>query len=96
MDYYLKATSSSALARALVDAGVATCAAANPEMSTLRPVSGADIDAIGQVVTFDQDGAATVAAGFHANLRVDGELTNQQRNALPLISPPLTPYRAWA
>jgi hypothetical protein len=33
--------------------------------------------------------------GYHANLRVVGELTEQQRAALPLIDKPATPNRVW-
>lgn len=32
--------------------------------------------------------------GYHANLR--GDLTDEQKQALPLISAPTTPYRVWA
>jgi len=96
MDYYLKASSGSDIARSLVNAGLASSASSTPTIESIRPVPGVNVDAIGQIATFDQQGGAIVVDGFHANMRLDFELTDEQRAALPIIPAPLTPYRTWA
>jgi hypothetical protein len=96
MDYYLKASSGSDVACSLVNAGLASSASDSVTIASLRPANGVNVDVIGKIVTFDPDGTETALTGFHANLRLDFELTAEQRAALPIITAPLTPYRTWA
>jgi hypothetical protein len=48
-------------------------------------------------VTRIVDGEPVTDARFHANLRVDGELTEAQAAELPILDPPPSiPMRVWA
>ena len=108
MDYYIKAESEEALWSALFAADVAS--ESTEDGVTYRGAkSGYALDVIGliyrgtgQMVEVNDPEMGTYTyeeqepiEGYHANLRVVGELTEQQRAALPLIDKPATPNRVW-
>jgi hypothetical protein len=106
-DYLLRAPDEAALWAALLAAGVV---AEQPDVSgTLvkLPMAGAALDVVGLiyqptgVMLTDADGMPypemAPVPGFHANLRTEGPLPDEQLALLPLVTPPpATPYRVWA
>lgn len=106
-DYLLRADDEAALWAALLAAGVV---AEQPDVTGVLvklPTGGAALDVVGVIyqptgVTLtDQDGLPypemAPVPGFHANLRTEGPLTDEQLVLLPLVTPsPATPYRVWA
>ena len=86
IDYFLRTSTKSNMESCLLAAGVAT-----------RNASG---DMIGQWeggrVDIDFIGAADGDSRYHANLRVCGELAQDQLDELPIIPAPTTPMRVFA
>ena len=94
-DYYLRAGTLAQLSESIGTLGIKT----NGIDGEFHFVDGQRIDIgwLGQIVSVDETtGQVTNDSRFHANLRVSGELTDEQRAALPIINAPLTPYRTWA
>jgi hypothetical protein len=108
MDYYLKAESEEALWSALISAGVAQESEVDG-VTYKDPVAGIALDVIGviykgtgQMVEVNDPEIGTYTyeeqepiEGYHVNLRATSELTEQQKDALPLIDKPATPHRIW-
>jgi len=87
IDYFLRTSTKSNMEACLIAAGVA-----------VRNASG---DIIGQSeggrVDIDFIGAADGDSRYHANLRVCGDLTQDQLDELPILDPaPTTPMRVFA
>jgi hypothetical protein len=105
-DYYLKAESEETLWSALISAGVAQESKADG-VTYKGPVAGIALDVVGLIykgtgqmveVTSPDMGTYTYEEqspipGYHANIR--GELTDEQKAALPLIDKPNAPVRIW-
>ena len=105
-DYYLKAESEEALWSALISAGVAKESEVDG-VTYKGPVAGISLDVVGVIykgtgqmveVTSPEMGTFTYEEqepidGYHANIR--GELTDEQKAALPLIDKPNAPVRIW-
>lgn len=81
MDLFLKTKSEEALWQSLFDTELAT---QTEEGAVLSP--GVSLDIIGSI----ED-----TTGFHANLRLTVELTEEQLALLPSIEAPETPVRVW-
>jgi hypothetical protein len=106
-DYLLRADDEAALWTALLAAGLLT-EQPDPGGAMVRvPTGGAALDVIGTIwrptgaTLTDQHGLArpemAPVAGFHANLRTEGSLSDAQLALLPLVTPlPATPDRVWA
>jgi hypothetical protein len=93
-DYYLRTETEAQMIRAFADIGVEV-KRVDGERNSL---DGQRID-IGWIgpVTRIVDGEPVTDARFHANLRVAGELTPEQIEALPILDPPpSSPMRVWA
>jgi hypothetical protein len=106
-DYLLRATDEAALWAALLAAGVVAEQSDVTGTLVKLPTGGAALDVIGLIyqptgVTLsDQDGLPypemAPVPGFHANLRTEAPLADEQLDQLPLVTPsPATPYRVWA
>lgn len=91
-DYWLKADSQEILENALTSVGIC-----------LSPTIYSSYDPVGVIERetgeFDHDGKPilTTLSGWHANLRMSCELTEQQKSVLEpfLISKPNNPSRIW-
>lgn len=106
-DYLLRASDEAALWAALLAAGLVT-EQPDPSGTLVKvPVGGAALDVIGVIyrptgaMLTDQHGLSVPemapVSGFHANLRTEGPLPDEQLALLPLVTPPpATPYRVWA
>ena len=103
-DYYLKFTSEQDMWDQLLGLGLAQTMS-NQDGADFNIPQGINLDIIGSI--YKENPNIRIAdsfgiehpmmepvAGFHANIR--GELTEEQQQALPLISAPATPYRVWA
>lgn len=88
-DFYLKTASETELWKALVDAGLAV---ANDNGYATQ---GCALDIIGEITKQTGEDTFEVLPGFHANLRVLVELTEEQIAVLPTIEVE-TPSRVWA
>lgn len=95
-DYYLRTDTETQMARAFADIGIA-----------VKRVDGESHELDGQRIDIGWIGPVTLIdpvteqpqtdTRFHANLRVAGELTDEQIDALPILNPPpATPMRVWA
>ena len=86
INYFLRTSTKSNMESCLIAAGIAT-----------RNASG---DMIGQWeggrVDIDFIGAADGDSRYHANLRVCGDLSQDQLDELPIIPAPTTPMRVFA
>lgn len=102
-DFYLKATSQSALYQALEAAGVVV---RDEDGNFVVSDPRYALDVIGTIykptgkILMTQDGEVqetTAMAGFHANLRVmqDEDAVSAKLDAIA-IEPPATPVRVWA
>lgn len=92
-DYFLKAESEEALRNALIQADVI-----NKE-HILIDVVGVIWNRTGTQITLPDGtiGPEVVAIpGYHANVRVIGDLTQEQKDLLPIIPAPTVPRRFWA
>jgi len=93
-DYFLRTNTEARMVEAFAAIGV-TVQRIDGECHEL---DGQRID-IGWIgpVTRIVDGEPVTDARFHANLRVAGELTPEQIEALPILDPPpSSPMRVWA
>jgi len=93
-DYYLRTNTEARMVEAFVAIGVAV----ERIDGECHELDGQRID-IGWIgpVTRIVDGEPVTDARFHANLRVAGELTPEQIEALPILDPPPSlPMRVWA
>ena len=95
-DYYLRTDTDAQMARAFADIGIAV----KRIDGEAHELDGQRIDIgwIGPVTRIDSVTGQPQSDGrFHANLRVSGELTAEQIDALPILNPPpSTPMRVWA
>jgi len=92
IDYFLRTSTKSNMESCLLAAGVAT---RNAIGDIIGQWDGGrvDIDFIGYIY-FEGD---VVDSRYHANLRVCGELTQDQLDELPILDPaPTTPMRVFA
>jgi len=92
IDYYLRTSTKSNMESCLIAAGVAT---RNASGDIIGQWDGGrvDIDFIGSIYS---DGEV-VDSRYHANLRVCGDLAQDQLDELPILDPaPTTPMRVFA
>jgi hypothetical protein len=92
IDYFLRTSTKSNMEACLIAAGVAT---RNASGDIIGQWNGGrvDIDFIGSIY-FDGE---VVDSRYHANLRVCGDLTQDQLDELPILDPaPSTPMRVFA
>lgn len=89
IDIYLKATTRAALVKKLVAAGL---------MVEDVPAEGVSLDEIGEISKIGETEEIEVIAGYHANVRLVADLTDEQISALGnvVVAAPETPYRVWA
>lgn len=90
-DYYLRTTTKPNMEACLIAAGVATRNASG-DITVQWDGGRVDIDFIGVIYN---DGVV-VDSGYHANLRVCGDLAQDQLDELPIIPAPTTPMRVFA
>jgi len=82
-DYYLRTSLQASMEVCLINAGIATVK------------DGMLI--VAETYTVDMVGAADGDSRYHANLRVCGDLTQEQLDELPILDPaPTTPMRVFA
>ena len=92
IDYFLRTSTKSNMEACLLAAGVATRNASG-DIMVQWDGGRVDIDFIGVIY---KDGVV-VDSGYHANLRVCGDLTQDQLVELPILDPaPTTPMRVFA
>ena len=92
IDYFLRTSTKSNMESCLIAAGVAT---RNASGDIIGQWDGGrvDIDFIGSIYS---DGEV-VDSRYHANLRVCGDLSQDQLDELPILDPaPSTPMRVFA
>jgi hypothetical protein len=92
IDYYLRTTTLAKMQSSLIAAGIAI---KNEDGEVVGQWDGGrvDIDFIGVIYN---DGVV-VDSGYHANLRVCGDLTQDQLDELPILDPaPTTPMRIFS
>jgi hypothetical protein len=91
IDYFLRTSTKSNMEACLIAAGVAT---RNASGDIIGQWDGGrvDIDFIGSIY-FEGD---VVDSRYHANLRVCGDLAQDQLDELPIIPAPTTPMRVFA
>ena len=83
IDYYLRTSSQASMEVCLINAGIATVK------------DGMLV--VAETYTVDMIGAADGDSRYHANLRVCGDLTQDQLDELPILDPaPNTPMRVFA
>ena len=83
-DYYLKAIDEAHLTNSL---------------EILKDRRGVNIDVIGHIYKnrgTEEEPEYVAQEGYHANLRLAFELTEEELSGLPIIYPPETPVRVWA
>ena len=90
-DYFLRTSTKSNMEACLIAAGIAT---RNSSGDIIGQWDGGrvDIDFIGSIY-FEGD---VVDSRYHANLRVCGDLAQDQLDELPIIPAPTTPMRVFA
>ena len=86
IDYFLRTSTKSNMEACLIAAGIATRNASG-DIMVQWDHGRVDIDFIG---------AADGDSRYHANLRVCGDLTQDQLDELPIIPAPSTPMRVFA
>ena len=91
IDYFLRTSTKSNMEACLIAAGIAT---RNASGDIIGQWDGGrvDIDFIGSIY-FEGD---VVDSRYHANLRVCGDLAQDQLDELPIIPAPTTPMRVFA
>ena len=83
IDYFLRTSSQASMEVCLINAGIAT-------------VKDGFL-VVAETYTVDMIGAADGDSRYHANLRVCGDLTQDQLDELPILDPaPTTPMRVFA
>jgi hypothetical protein len=90
-DYFLRTSTKTNMEACLIAAGVATRNASG-DIMVQWDGGRVDIDFIGVIYN---DGVV-VDSGYHANLRVCGDLTQDQLDELPIIPAPTTPMRIFS
>ena len=90
-DYFLRTSTKSNMEACLIAAGIATRNASG-DMIGQWDGGRVDIDFIGSIY-FEGD---VVDSRYHANLRVCGDLAQDQLDELPIIPAPTTPMRVFA
>ena len=91
-DYFLRTSTKSNMESCLIAAGIATRNASG-DMIGQWDGGRVDIDFIGSIY-FEGD---VVDSRYHANLRVCGDLAQDQLDELPILDPaPTTPMRVFA
>ena len=92
IDYFLRTSTKSNMEACLIAAGIATRNASG-EIVAQWDGGRVDIDFIGSIY-FDGE---VVDSRYHTNLRVCGDLTQDQLDKLPILDPaPNTPMRVFA
>lgn len=91
IDYFLRTSTKSNMESCLLAAGIATRNASGDIIGQWQG-GRVDIDFIGSIYS---DGEV-VDSRYHANLRVCGELSQDQLDELPIIPAPTTPMRVFA
>lgn len=95
-DYFLRTSTKSNMEACLIAAGVAT---RNASGDIIGQWDGGrvDIDFIGKIYGIVNEESVVIDSGYHANLRVCGDLTQDQLDELPILDPaPTTPMRVFA
>jgi hypothetical protein len=102
-DYYLKTTDLNTLWDLLFSAGLAD-SFTDADGQIVNIPKNISLDIIGTIYKptgnmIEIDNGLLIEEqlpidGFHVNIR--GNLTEEQKQKLPLITPPRTPYRVWA
>ena len=83
IDYYLRTSSQASMEVCLINAGIATVKDG--------------LLVVAETYTVDMIGAADGDSRYHANLRVCGDLAQDQLDELPILDPaPTTPMRVFA
>lgn len=79
----------------LIAAGIAT---RNANGDTIPQWDGGrvDIDFIGKIYGIVDGESVVIDSNYHANLRVCGDLSQDQLDKLPIIPAPTTPLRVFA
>ena len=91
-DYFLRTSTKSNMESCLIAAGVAMFNASGAMIGQWEG-GRVDIDFIGSIY-FDGE---VVDSRYHANLRVSGDLSQEQLDELPILEPaPSTPMRVFA
>ena len=91
IDYFLRTSTKSNMEACLIAAGVATRNASGDIIGQWQG-GRVDIDFIGSIY-FEGD---VVDSRYHANLRVCGDLSQDQLDELPIIPAPSTPMRVFS
>lgn len=95
-DYFLRTSTKSNMEACLIAAGIAT---RNASGDTIGQWNGGrvDIDFIGKIYGIVNERSVVIDERYHANLRVCGDLTQDQLDELPILDPaPSTPMRVFA
>ena len=91
IDYFLRTSTKSNMEACLIASGVATRNASGDIIGQWQG-GRVDIDFIGSIY-FEGD---VVDSRYHANLRVCGDLSQDQLDELPIIPAPSTPMRVFS
>lgn len=97
-DYYLKADSRQHLEDSLISAELASKETFEDE-EYLSTKDGVNLDIIGIIhknMGTEEEPDYVEQPGYHVNLRLKEQLSQEQEDNLPLIIPPETPVRVWA
>ena len=96
IDYFLRTSTKSNMEACLLAAGIAT---RNASGDIIGQWNGGrvDIDFIGKIYGIVDKESVVIDDHYHANLRVCGDLTQDQLDELPILDPaPSTPMRVFA
>ena len=96
IDYFLRTSTKSNMESCLIAAGVAT---RNASGDIIGQWDGGrvDIDFIGKIYGIVDKESVVIDERYHANLRVCGDLAQDQLDELPILDPaPTTPMRVFA
>ena len=95
-DYYLRGADARSVFASLARAGL-SMRVQNDDEVAISFAPGVSVDSIGELSDASDDNAVPLS-GWHANVRLDRQLTDDEREALAdvLIDPPATPQRIWA
>jgi len=96
IDYFLRTSTKSNMESCLLAAGVATRNASG-DMIGQWEGGRIDIDFIGKIYGIVNEESVVLDDRYHANLRVCGDLAQDQLDELPILDPaPTTPMRVFA
>ncbi|UEP49672.1 hypothetical protein LMA00_07965 [Burkholderia ambifaria] len=95
-DYYLRGADERSVFASLARAGLSMLVQ-NDDGVAVSFAPGVSVDSIGMLSDTSDDNAVPLP-GWHANVRLDRQLTDDEREVLAdvLIDPPATPQRVWA